>query len=153
MAYKSRVKHFALLTPTRRHMEKAVARGSKKVLVDQCFSDQQPHTYISKKLTRILRGEVKSMCVAKVSSKNITWEKLVDELAAHVPTLKSVLQSCTTTRCPRTNAVATTGMCAAILFKFRFRHMSLVQKIISMILKSLTDTPSAQSGRFKSAGC
>ena len=62
------------------------------------------------------------------------WVDLVNELEAHVPTLMMILNSATKTRCYRSNRIGVIGMCAALLLKFRYSRMSLVQKLISTIL-------------------
>ena len=50
------------------------------------------------------------------------------------PTLLALLEFCTYTRKPRVNRMAVLGMCVALLLKFSFHKMCLVQKIISLIL-------------------
>lgn len=56
------------MTPRRRHLSKSIARGHKKGLVDQCFSDDETCKYIMKKLERTIRAEVKKMCSEAVGS-------------------------------------------------------------------------------------
>ena len=63
-----------------------------------------------------------------------TWEKLLHELKVNAPILLSILRECTKTRRPRPNQNAVIGMCAVILLKHRFKKMSLVQRILSLIL-------------------
>ena len=66
--------------------------------------------------------------------KEFTWDKLFEELSFNAPILLSILRDCTQTRRPRTNRSAVIGMCFAILLKYRYLKMNLIQKIISMIL-------------------
>ena len=142
--YKARPRHYSLLTPRRRRMGKCVARGSKKALVDQCYADPETKKFIMKKIGRVLKEEVKKMCSSKVNSvlssqskdvlKTFKWNDLTDELIMHAPTLMNVLYSCTETKSSRDNRTAIICTCAAIIFKHRFPHMSLIQRIISLIL-------------------
>ena len=73
-------------------------------------------------------------CQSSSKLQSFKWADLMDEMSTHAPTLVNILYSCTETRHPRTNRTATICVCAAILFKFRFSRMNLLQKIISLIL-------------------
>lgn len=66
--------------------------------------------------------------------KTFRWEKLLSELSGKAPVFLSLLHSCTWIRIPNNNRDAVIGMCAAILLKYRYSKMSLVQRILSMIL-------------------
>ena len=100
--------------------------------------------FMLKKIGRVLEGEMKAMCSVQVGSilsskinddmKNFTWDKVMMELKKHAPTLTELLLSCTKTRKPRENRVATICMSAALLLKFHLSRMNLVQRIISLIL-------------------
>ena len=63
-----------------------------------------------------------------------SWGKLCDELEARAPTFFSLFEMCTHTRKPRCNRMGVIGMCAALLMKYRFAKMSLVQKVVSLLL-------------------
>ncbi len=125
-------------------MGRSIARGSKQALVDQCFGDPEVHNYILKMTGQILRRELKAMCSAEVQSvlssmsktdlETFTWDKLENELTLHAPTLRSILYACMVTRRPRANRAAAVGICAAVLLKYRYQRMSLVQKVIALIL-------------------
>lgn len=133
-----------VLTPTRKRLGKAVARRSKKEIVDQSMKDPLVKRYMIEKMGQILRSEVTTMCSDRTCSilsnqsvdamKIFTWDALLIELQSHAPLLYSLLTSCTHTRRPRPNRNAVIGVCAAILLKHRYERMSLVQKIISLIL-------------------
>ena len=127
-------------------MAKALARGSYKKLVNQCFKDAEIREWIIKKMGYILKKELKNMCSEKVNSvlksnlvhtlKNFKWTDLLSELSTHAPVLSNILHSCTKTRCTKGNKLATMGVCASILLKHRNKSMCLVQKIISVILQA-----------------
>lgn len=68
------------------------------------------------------------------SLSNFQWTDLIGELQKYAPTLMTVLKACTKTRRHRRNRNGVIGMCAAMLLKFRYNRMSLVQKLISTIL-------------------
>lgn len=122
-------------------MGKSVARGSKKTLVDQCFSDPGTLPHLMKKLSRVLREEMKMMCSEKTVSvlrsksydvlKNFKWEDLLKEMSVHAPTLAHILQSCTGKSSKKSAVI---GVCASILLKSRCSKMSLVQKRVMLIL-------------------
>ncbi len=125
-------------------MGKCIARGSKKALVNECFKDSQTSGYIFDKIGRLLRDDVRKMCSDYVHSilsdrnsdslKNFQWSSVMKEMQKHAPYLVNILLSCTKTKVPRNNRVSTICLCAAILFKFRYLRMNVVQKIITLIL-------------------
>ena len=122
-------------------MGKSIARGSKKTLVDQCFSDPGTFPCLMKKLGRVLREEMKMMCSEKTASvlrnktygmlKNFKWEDLLKEMRVHAPTVAHILQSCTGKSSKKSAVI---GICASILFKSRCSKMSLVQNRVMLIL-------------------
>lgn len=158
--YQSGVKQFNLDTPNRRHISKAAARGHKKgsqllhilnyhcfyfiAVTDHCFKDETIREYSVNKVAQIIHSEVKKMCTHDVNSilrqtsceslGNFQWCNLISELQQHAPTLMTILNACTKTRRYRKNKNGVIGMCAAMLLKFRYNRMSLVQKLISTIL-------------------
>ena len=99
-----------------------------------------------KKIGRQLQKEMKNVCSKKVGSilhsnssealKSFKWADLITELNAHAPVLVSILHACTQTRTFKPNRAATIGLCAAVLLKYRFHEMSLVQKLISLIMRA-----------------
>ena len=68
VAYKSYQKNYPLLTPRRRHLSKSIARGCKKGLIDQCFSDPETHQYILQTFEHTVRTEMTTMCSDEVGS-------------------------------------------------------------------------------------
>lgn len=131
------------LTPSRKKVGKAVARGSKKQVVSECMKDPRMKTYPIQLLGRQLRNELTSLCSNSTNSilqdlstdalREFTWGKLYSEVEAKAPTPLALLQMCTYTREPRHNRIAIIGMCAALLLKLRFHRMCLIQKIVSFI--------------------
>lgn len=124
-------------------MSKALARGNKKSVVDDCFKDPKIFTYLKKKLGRVLKAEIKKMCSNKVRSilrstatcdnlKNFKWSDVIDEMKIHAPLLFSLLSSCIPLSLSNSEAVIC--MCSSLIFCSHFRHMNLIQKIVSLIL-------------------
>lgn len=105
-------------------MGKSIARGSKKTLVDQCYSDPDTRPLMLKKIGRVLRAEMKTMCSQKTASilrsgnyddmKSFSWDQLINEMNLHAPVLMNILQSCTHTGKAH-NKMAVIGVCAAVL--------------------------------------
>ena len=142
MGYKSPRRY--ILTPKRKKLGKAVARGFNRSIIRECFSNTTTKKELYWKLVQLLRREIKNMCSEKVNSllldkssgalSEFSWEKLKNELSSNAPTLFCILQGCTMTKVPRSNRDATIGICAAILLRFHYPKMSLVQRIISIVL-------------------
>ena len=118
------------LTPSRKKVGKAVARGSKKAVINECMKDPTMQKYNILNLGGRLRRELASMCseaansiLTQQSSDAICeflWGKLHDELEARAPTFLSLIEMCTHTREPRCNRMGVVGMCAVLLLKHRF---------------------------------
>ena len=91
-------------TPRRKHMTKALARGSKKTVVDDCFKDSVTYEFVKRKLSRIITSEIKVCCSTAVGSvmrslhncdlREFCWKKLNEEMTTHAPLLTYILQSC-----------------------------------------------------------
>ena len=120
-----------LLTPSRKKVGKAVARGSKKAIANECMKDPMTKQHLLTAIGNNLRAELSAMC-SRANTNSIlcnqssdaldkyTWGKLHDELAERAPLLRTLLEMCTHTRKPRINRQAVIGMCAVIHLKFRF---------------------------------
>lgn len=98
---------------------------------------------IHSSIGRIVRTEMKKM--SSVQSilcsqspddlKCFKWDDIYHELNEKAPVFLSILVSATKTRTPRSrDSQAVICMCVAILLKYRFKRLSLVQKIVSLIL-------------------
>lgn len=132
------------MTPSRKYMGRAVARCSKSAVVAEILKDPATKKHLMKRIGMLVRRELVLMCSKNTNSilssqsmsdlKEFTWDKLLAELSINAPILLSILQSCTHTSITRPNQNAVIGMCCAILLKFRFSKMSMVQKIMSLIL-------------------
>jgi len=66
------------------------------------------------------------------SSLDFQWNDLLNELDIHAPILMTILNHATQTRHERPNRDGAKGICAAILLKFRYDEMSMVQKLFCM---------------------
>ena len=138
-----KVKTYAL-TPTRKLIGKAVARGHRHSLAVECLKDPIIKRYLLKRIGVLVRNELRYLCSDSASSilrsqrvtglKEFSWEKLLNELKASAPIFFSILCECTHTRGHRLNEAAVVGMCAAIILKHRYPMMCLVQKVLSLIL-------------------
>ena len=96
-------------------MGKAIARGSKKAIVQECFKDviATKHVMVSDNTGSVLRSqEIESM-------QNFSWDFVVQELSVHAPNLLQLLHSITSTKTDRDNQKAIIGMRASILLKHR----------------------------------
>ena len=110
----------------------------------EVFKDPVARGYKMKKMGIVMRTELQSMCSERANSiltsqsasdlLQFTWDKLLKELSLNAPTFLSILNALTQTRRPRANRDAIIGICSAILLKFRFSKMIIVQKLISIIL-------------------
>ena len=135
-----------ILTPSRKHLGKAVARGSWKATVLEIMKDENGRKYCIQKIGVLIRNELHKLCSPTTKSilgsqslsdlSDFTWDKLLQELEFHAPVLQAILKESTMTRNPRPNRKAIIGMCAALLLKHRHFKMSLVQKILALILYS-----------------
>ena len=100
--------------------------------------------YVLKGIGREVRNELKAMCSdctnSILRSQSLTdlygfaWDTLIAELSANAPVFLEILRAITFTRRPRQSRNAVIGVCAAVLLKYRFAKMSLVQKILSLLL-------------------
>ena len=134
-----------VLTPSRKHLGKAVAHKRKMVVARECCKDSGTLKYIIAILGSKMRKEIHTMCSDNTKSflqsqskekltTGLSWDQLHSELSKNAPTLLSFLQACTKTRVARPNTKAVVGVCAAIILKHRQPKMNLLQKIISLIL-------------------
>ena len=133
-----------ILTPKRKKLGKALARGCSKQVAGECLKDPKIRIYIIEKIGKIVRVEFCRLCSDKTDSilrkhspktfKEFTWDALTKELLVNAPVLMSILEGCTETKVERVNRKAVIGMCVVLLLKHRFMKMCLVQKIISLIL-------------------
>jgi hypothetical protein len=137
--YCSGAKSFLINTPQRKHMSKALARGNKKSVIDDCFKDPKLFTYLKRKLGHVLKCEIKVMCSNKVKSilrstatcdsmKKFKWSDVIDEMKIYAPLMLNLLVSCI-----GANSEAIICMCSSLIFCSRFKHMNFIQKIISLI--------------------
>ena len=142
MAYRKPKRY--LLTPTRKHLGRAVARRSHKKIAYECFDDPAIRKHILRRIGQEIRKELINMSSEKVKSvmrmrskvdlNTFTWKRLLDEASTHAPVFFYILSSATKTKIKRSNTQAVLGTCLAVLLKHRNQSMNLVQKIISLIL-------------------
>ena len=132
------------LTPSRKKMGKAIARGSRLSIATQCLNDEDISKHVIKKVGRMVHSEIVALCSDRVDSTlkhhsrdellNFKWGDIYDELQQHAPILLEILLAATATNCARPNREALISMCAAMICKLRSPHMNAAQKILSLIL-------------------
>ena len=83
----------------------------------------------SNKVKSVLRSD-------KVLSKDLQfqWQMVVAELRIHAQTLLAILTESTCIPREKENRSTVIGFCVAILLKYRYSKMSVLQRIISVIL-------------------
>ena len=116
-----------MLTPTRKKIGKAVARGSKYAIVRECFTDLKTRQFVLNYLGNIICKEIKTMVSLESNSilqssklEDFKWDMLLNELNKYAPIFINLLQCLTKTKTKRSNEKAVIGMCASILLKHRF---------------------------------
>ena len=87
MAYRKPKRY--LLTPTRKHLGRAVARRSHKKIAYECFDDPAIRKHILRRIGQKIRKELINMSSEKVKSvmrmrskvdlNTFTWKRLLDE--------------------------------------------------------------------------
>ena len=123
---------------------KAAARRSYKSMADSTWTHTRVQPYVKKQFFSQLRKEIKHLCSFSVNSmmlqsgyksfESFSWRKVEKELRCNSPLFYDVLMQMTKTRRPRSNHTIILCVCAAIILKFRYPKMSLIQKIISCVL-------------------
>ena len=132
------------LTPSRKHLGKAVARGSRYAIADECLSQPLTQKYVLKKIGVLVGKELRNMCSDSTRSVlksqdtsdlcEFTWHQVICELDKNAPIFLNLMNSMTYTTTQRANRSAVIGICAGILLKHRFSNMCLLQKLLSLIL-------------------
>ena len=76
-----------MLTPTRKKIGKAVARGSKYAIVRECFTDPKTRQFVLNYLGNIICKEIKTMVSLESNSilqssklEDFKWDMLLNEL-------------------------------------------------------------------------
>ncbi|XP_064386655.1 uncharacterized protein LOC135335133 [Halichondria panicea] len=133
-----------LLTPSRKHIGKAIARKSRKKVAMEALKDPTTRKYLLKMVGIELAKKVKCMSSESANSilqsqnpddlRQFSWEMLLNELSKFAPVLRQLLDLATNTRVRRSNTDAVIGMCAAILINHRNPKMNLVQRSNALVL-------------------
>ena len=58
--------------------------------------------------------------------KKISWDKLIQEMRVHAPVLTNILFSCTSTKNPGPNRMATIVLCGSVIFKHRCYRIEFI---------------------------
>ena len=139
----ARPRSYNIHTPTRKHISKAVARGSKVAVALHCLEDKKVRQHIIRKIGKTVRGEIAKLCSKSVtvlhkkkvnSFMEFSWSVILEEMRDHTPVLLEILKQSTSTARPRPNRHLIIAMCVAMLCKLRNSDMSLVHQVISLIL-------------------
>ena len=134
------------MTPTRKRFGKALARGCRKAIAEECIKDTVTHRFLKEQLARVIRRDLRAISSTKANSllsqktaeslTTFSWDMLLDEFHSKAPFLMFILNVCMETKGQRKNTKGVVGMCMALIIKHRFGTMSLVQRIVSMVLYS-----------------
>ena len=126
------------LTPSRKQIGKAVARGSRLSIATQCLKDADTRKHIIHKVGKVVQSEVAALCSGKRKSKEeltrFKFQDVIHEMQERAPTLLSILLDATKTWRSRPNQTAVITMCTAMIYKLRRPEMSVAQKILLLIL-------------------
>ena len=133
-----------MLTPSRKQIAKAIARGSRLAIVSHCLQDPVVRKHIISRVGKMVQSEIATLCsdgcnsVLRRHSKEqllkFKWEDVSLEMQQHAPILLSLLYAATHTRRNRPNQEAVIAMCTAMLCKLRRPDMSAAHKTLSLIL-------------------
>lgn len=124
-----------------------MGRGSRRSIACAAINNKTLQPYIIAELTKLIRGEVKELCSTKYDSilcmkvkhalEKFSWDRVWGELEKKCPILLQVLTESLpyTTRCKESIKPA---MCtsACILLKLRCPSMSLLQGMLSIVLRA-----------------
>ena len=112
-----------MLTPSRKHIGRAIARGSRMSVVSHCFEDPVLRDLIINKIGRVVQSEVATLCTDKCNSVlrchskeelvKFKWQSVNQEMRVYSPTLLSLLHAATRTQRDRPNRDAVITMCSA----------------------------------------
>ena len=113
-----------------------------KKLVSECFAHEKGRFYILLTVQRAIRAEIKMLSTVESILcsqspdvlKSFDWNMIYEDLHAKAPVLLGFLLSATQTRTPRGNRSAVICVCVAILLKYRFKRLNLVQKVLGLVL-------------------
>ena len=132
------------LTPSRKHIGKALARRSKKALALECMKNEGVKKYILQLVGKIVHTEMKEFCSERGDSvlqnrdptllKTFTWKTVKRETTTHAPVLVKILESTGIKGKNRPNFDAVVSVCVALLARNRNPRMNLVSKVLSLIL-------------------
>lgn len=132
------------MTPRRKPLGKAIARGSRTAIIAQCLKQPEMRDILIKKVGKLVQNEVAYMCSNKFKSTQLqhskddllkfSWSDIIKEMEKHAPVLLQLLLNATKTRRDRPNRELVISMCTAMLCKLRRANMSTFQKIVSLIM-------------------
>ena len=103
--------------------------------------------HVVDEVAKEIRKEIKKLCSRKHDSilrmktkpalENFLWERILDELQLHAPTLITLLRNCLP-KSKSTSATVSPAICmsASILLKITNPHINLTQGVLSIILRA-----------------
>ncbi len=132
-----------IVTPTRKKAVVALSRRCDLKAAKECLANEKVRSYIISKVGFTIRKEIKLMSTFQSvlrselpDLKNFKWDMIYNELQQKAPIFLSFLLSATHTRVKRSNRIAVICVCTAVLLKYRFRDLNMVQKILSLMFYS-----------------
>ena len=110
------------------------------------LKDSRVFPYVASGVGKVIKCEIKKMCSTKTDSilnskdkKHISdfpWESVKKEITQVCPALHTILQPATTSNVERSHQDEFITVLVAMLCKFRCSHMSLLQRMVSVLLFS-----------------
>ena len=132
------------ITPSRKGSVKSVIRKSYKAAANKSWQSKKIQPHLQRKIFKELKKEVKVLQSSTTNSafhqtkpidvRSFSWKHLEGELQQRASFLYCILMSLTETRSSRSNRSAIICVIVAVILKFRYPKMSLIQKVISCVL-------------------
>lgn len=131
-------KTYKIKTPSRKDTIVSLSRRSYRAATCRMRDIQQTRVYYVASIAKAIKAEMKVMCSLKHDSilrsdnkqlKSFSWNILFDEMKRVMPVLTSLLQKLL----PK-GSVKLFSFIISVMLKKRCKHMSLVQRVVSMML-------------------
>ena len=130
------------LSRSLKKLGRIVGRGNRPSIAKTVLNDPPLTTAILANVVARMKREMKKLCSLNFSSihqwtdfaslKSFSWEKVVEELVAHAPTLHAIVDGCIP-RGDEARRNAIIGIVVSIFLKARNRSMCAVQTVLSLI--------------------
>ena len=130
------------ITPSRKGLVKSVTRKSCKAAANKSWQSKKIQPHVQRKICKELKKEVKVLQsrttnfhqTRPIDVKSLSWKHLEGKLQQRAFFLYSILMSLTETSSSCSNRSAIICVIVAVILKFRYPKMILIQKVISCVL-------------------